>query len=124
MIALSGASFPIKSSIFSEISNTTTIRMISSIEKKKVPRNLRMIYLSINFKGFVQGSKLKSSKAAPLLNKVKQFVFILLLALILRSTILRLTASPFCFSTHKMGGRGCGGGLRPPATNKMQGYGC
>src|ERR1043165_207240 len=49
MMALSGASLPMKSSIFSEMANTTTIRMINAMEKKKVPRNFRMMYRSSSF---------------------------------------------------------------------------
>ena len=44
MIARKGASFSIKSSIFSEISKTITTSNIKVIEKKNVPKNFLMGY--------------------------------------------------------------------------------
>ena len=46
MIAFTGASFSINFSNLSERSKTTTILKISTIEKKKVPRNFLIIYKS------------------------------------------------------------------------------
>ena len=47
---MSGAWFSKKSSNFSVKSKTTAILIISTIEKKNVPRNFLMMYLSIFFK--------------------------------------------------------------------------
>ncbi len=49
-MSVSGASFSMKSSIFSEISKMITTTISSEMAKKKVPRNFLIIYISIFFK--------------------------------------------------------------------------
>ena len=49
MISFSGAFFSMKSSIFSEKSKMITIRMISPMAKKNVPKKFLIMYRSIFF---------------------------------------------------------------------------